>query len=158
MSILIIPLVGSHYNPPAKALLEHLPNGAKLRLRRDTENPYDEFAIEVFVEGSAIPESQHREVEVKVAGFGHSLEEIIAPGASWKLGHLGASGGKPLAKMQQVRSDLVGNRELLNAAPAGVDGLTAKLVFDGAGLQLVEVEVQDLSLPPVEGDNSGVGE
>lgn len=149
MTTLIIPLVGSHWHPPAKALLEHLPNGTSLRLRRDLENPYDEYAIEVHVEGASVPESQHAELAIKLGGYGRNLEETIAPGAWWKLGHLAASDGKPLAKMQLVRTDLRGNRDLL-AATAGRDlgDVPARLAFDGAGLQLVEVETE----PQAEGE------
>ncbi len=138
---LVLPLVGQHYNPPAKALLEHLPNGTPLRLRHDTENPYDEFAVEVSVEGASVPESQHLELSVKVPGNGFSLEEVIAPGVWWKLGHVAASDGKPLIKARIVRADLVGNRDLLEAASTegGVGALKASLVFDGSGMTLVEV-------------------
>ncbi len=44
------PLVGSHFYPPAKALLAELPNGAPLLLRPEPENPYDDHAVAVYAD------------------------------------------------------------------------------------------------------------
>jgi hypothetical protein len=131
-------LVGMHFVPPSKILLEHIPAGTSLRLEADPENPYDEHAIKVFVEGASIPESQHEELAVKLPGAGQDLETVIAPEAWWMLGHVAASGGKPMAKARLVRGDLVGNLEFHEVGLTG----KARLGFDGSGMILVELEVE----------------
>lgn len=145
-------LVGSHFVPPAKIIIEHLPSGTPLSLTPDPENPYDEHAIRVSVAGSAIPASQHDELAVKLPGAGQDLESVIAPGANWPLGHVGSSEGKPLVKARLVRADLVGNKDFLEIMQSGVRW-TASLGFDGSGMSLVVMEVENV------GDNelTGIG-
>lgn len=134
MTTLIGLLVGSHFTPPAKALLEHLPMGTKLTLTRDIENPYDELAVHVLLSDPAsIPESQHAELSAKLPGMGFDLIEIMR-GEPVVLGHLGASEGKPLAKARLNNPTLVGTREFIEAGLG-----PATLAFDGAGNVLVKM-------------------
>ena len=44
-----IPLVGAHFRPPAKALIQSLPVGQVLRLSREPDNQYDTNAIQVWL-------------------------------------------------------------------------------------------------------------
>jgi hypothetical protein len=44
-------MVGMHFRPPAKAVLEALPVGTTLWLRREPENPYDANAVQVLLPG-----------------------------------------------------------------------------------------------------------
>lgn len=145
MTKLVSILVGAHFVPPAKVLLEHLPGGAALRLVPVEDNPYDEHAVEVWVDGlgEAVPEGQRAELGAKLPGMGYELAEVLASEAGFRLGHVAASDGKPINKALIVRADLVGNREFRALAvktPGGWAGLRATLGFDGAGLVLVEVE------------------
>lgn len=131
-------LVGWHFHPPAKLLLEHLPAGASLRLTHDDENPYDERAISVWVNPGALPAAQHEELRVKLPGMGFDLDEVLA-GPPVMLGYVAASEGKPLEKARVVRGDLVGNAELFEQLPC-----EGRLAFDGSGMALVIVEGDDV--------------
>jgi hypothetical protein len=44
-------MVGMHFRPPAKAVLEALPAGTLLWLRREPSNPYDVNAVQVLLPG-----------------------------------------------------------------------------------------------------------
>lgn len=125
-------LVGSHFRPPAVAVLAHLPAGAKLRLQPEADNPYDEHAIRVYVPASEIPSSEHPALEAELPAFGSSLEEVLALGEIW-LGYLAASGGRPLQKAQMADSSIVGNQEASEAT-------SGRLAFGPSGDALVVIE------------------
>lgn len=44
-----LPIVGARHRPPADIILNGLPKGTPLLLRRDPDNPYDSNAIEVVL-------------------------------------------------------------------------------------------------------------
>lgn len=48
-------IVGAHFRPPAKLLLEHLLAGTPLTLRAEPTNPYDENAIKVELAPEFLP-------------------------------------------------------------------------------------------------------
>lgn len=128
-------LVGSHFAPPAKALIQCLPAGAKLQLQLEPDNPYDENAIKVSVASSEIPAELDHELDVLVSGMGLSAEEIRNQ-PEWLLGHIAASGGKPLAK--RANEGLVGNLEIGEQIIAGAI-FNVKLIFLGDGTPGVEI-------------------
>lgn len=43
------PIVGARFRPPAQAILDKLPAGTKLLLRRQPDNPYDRNAVQVLL-------------------------------------------------------------------------------------------------------------
>jgi len=96
MKISSAPLVGAHFRPPAKAILQHLPAGAELRLEREPENPYDASAIKVIVRSALIPESQYAELEIAVQGHGLSLDEVLSQ-SEHHLGYIAAKSGESKA-------------------------------------------------------------
>jgi len=128
-------LVGMHFRPPAKQVLEHLPAGALLMLRAEPDNPYDPAAVSVWISPSEVPEGQRPELDIKLPGTGTDPEDF------WQtpeimLGYLGASGGKPLVKAIQAEGQpLAGNGEALDE-----DGRlpTCRLTFGLSGLPLVK--------------------
>jgi hypothetical protein len=140
LAYLISPIVGAHFVPPAKILLEHLPSGASLLLEPEPDNPYDENAMLVMVEPSALPESQYAELELKLPGMGHTLEELLLGGKNLVLGHVAASGGKPLLKAIALGKAYAGTLEFLSAIRNGEAG-EASLGFDEDGLPVVKLEV-----------------
>jgi hypothetical protein len=128
-------LVGMHFNPPAKALLASLPAGAILRLEPEPENPYDANAVRVFCRTSALVAGEA--LGLALAEMGREIGEVLAE-LEWPLGHLAASGGKPLAKAGIT--ELVGTVEFLASRPAeGLEWL-AKLRWSPGGLPLVVFE------------------
>ncbi len=134
---LISLLVGSHFVPPAKLLLEVLPAGAQLVLTSDHENPYDDQAIKVWVSPDEVPEELRGELDLKLPGMGSSWEELRQQPLV-NLGHVAKSGGKPLLKASSDGSTLVGTVEFRSvigeAWPA-----SARLGFRGDGLLTVEL-------------------
>lgn len=107
-------LVGQHFKPPAKALLAALPQGAKVTIIPEPDNPYDSEALLVVVETSEIDESSLD--EAMLAGMGQSLSDVMEQ-ESWTLGHVAASGGKPLLKAKAAGADdLIGTKEVHAAA------------------------------------------
>lgn len=138
MPILTSLLVGSHFHPPAKALLEHLPQGAPLILRREPDNPYDPNAIEVLLQPQSIPESQHGELGVKLPGMGFDLADVLQS-PSIILGHVAATGGKPL--LQSTIPGLVGNLEFLKEMEGEL--APAVLGFDGGGRALIVLQTEE---------------
>ena len=77
------PLVGSHFRPPAKALLASLPAGFHLELRPEPLNPYDPNAIEVWLDTHHVDagtESGERLEETSILGtflIGHLAIKVF---------------------------------------------------------------------------------
>lgn len=67
-------LMGAHFRPPAKLILEHLQGGTELYLLPEPTNPYDENAIKVCLATENLPTSA--DFSDALAGFGHSLESL----------------------------------------------------------------------------------
>ena len=139
MTVLRSLIVGSHFAPPAKAMLEHLPSGAPLRVQLENDNPYDEHAILVYVRPEAVPESQHAELVVKVPGMGLDWGELLAANDWLVLGHVAASDGKPLTKAKATDAGLVGTREFREAIAQEGENIPARLEFSGGGEALVVI-------------------
>ncbi|MCK9361769.1 hypothetical protein M0Q28_06135 [Patescibacteria group bacterium] len=143
---MLFPIVGSHFVPPAKALLEHAPQGAAIVVRPERDNPYDSNAITVHITFGEIPASQHDELRIKLAGYGFDLDDCTAE-TEFALGHIAASGGKPIGKIEMTTGlSLAGTIEL--AALAGADWTEREgiLQFANEGVPLVEIDY-------VEGEN-----
>ena len=92
-------LVGSHFCPPAKAVLKHLMNGAKVSFVKDPNNPYDENAIKVMIEPRQMFNGEEYVVYdesyiVDFAAYGEDIDEVLQR-ETLMLGHIAASGGKP---------------------------------------------------------------
>ena len=128
METLVCPIVGSHFVPPAKLLLESLPNGAELKLSPNPANPYDAKAIEVWVEVGELPlvVLAYLDFQAKLAGYGHDLESLKAT-SKFMLGHIADSDGK-------MAQGGPGNRE--------VHELVAGLAPDTASVEEAWAEAQ----------------
>lgn len=72
------PLVGQRFRPPAVALCQILPSGAKLSLRREPDNPYDPNAIQVWLDPAEIPSEALGELQLLAQGYGWTVPEIQA--------------------------------------------------------------------------------
>lgn len=156
MTRLISPLVGVHFHPPAKALLAYLAAGTPLALRAEPENPYDADAIRVELEpealveraGSLTPELKAGLFEA-LMGQGITLEQLASAGPI-VLGHIAASGGKPLAKLRKAQPGLgvsgtIEWKEALEAQADGSPGWKCELAFalDGSPLASASWEEAD---------------
>lgn len=125
-------LVGAHFRPPAKQILESLPAGQELGLLPEPENPYDASALAVLLDLALVEEVHYATLDSKLEGTGATVEDLLAVGAPLHLGYVAASGGKPLLKAGLAQ----GNREFL-ALLAEKEDLRATLAFTPAGLPLV---------------------
>jgi len=75
---MLVPIVGAHYRPPAKAILAVLPGGTPLLLRAEPTNPYDSNAIMVLLDPRHIPEHCKEELATRCEGYGMDLDEVLA--------------------------------------------------------------------------------
>jgi hypothetical protein len=112
----IAPLVGAHYRPPAKALLQVLPAGCDLVLTPEPDNPFDANAVMVSVATAAVPAAQHDVLRTLAAGYGFELDEVLAR-PEWHLGYIAR-----------------GQAAELQTGPTALSGPTsARLGFDAKG-------------------------
>lgn len=135
-------LVGDHFRPPAKLILANLPAGAKLLLRLEDDNPYDEEAVRVLVETKSIPESRYSQLDQDLPSMGFTLEQVLSGGEVW-LGYIPKSGGKPLLTAQRAEPGLVGNHEFREGMLS--DSWSASLAFgqDGKARVILTVKYPD---------------
>lgn len=145
MTKLLCLLVGMHFRPPAKAILQHLPTGAKVRLEAEPGNQYDPNAIRVLFNGDDLPAAddidQRNAREADFLSQGFSEEEIRQAPEEWQLGYIAKSGGKPLAGKPWV-----GNVEVLRDIHREAGDFkehTASLLFGPAGEPLVAIEIEE---------------
>ena len=136
-------LVGSHFVPPAKILLEHLKGGTPLTLVREPENPYDDHAVKVYCKPSDVPLSQREELALKLPGTGNDWEEMLASNAPVCLGHLSSNNGKPILKARLVDPELVGNLDCWEHDELFSGEAPVFLHFDGTGMTLVVGEIEN---------------
>lgn len=131
-------LVGVHFHPPAKLLLEFLPGDCQLILEPEPENPYDPSAIKVLLPTQEIPTDSFDALQAILPGAGCTLEQLMSE-ETVVLGHVGASKGKPLLKARtswpELASSLTGNQEFLEGMKS--PGHSAKLGFAPTGDPLV---------------------
>lgn len=126
MSLSIIAEIrGMGFRPPAKAIIESLKAGAPLELVREPSNEYDPNAVQVWCKPTAIEADCRAELEIKLAGFGTTLEEFDEP-PGWFLGYI----GKEWA------------REISPALQREGSSYKATISFSGAGKPQCEVEVE----------------
>ena len=78
MQTYIVPLVGSHFRPPAKALIAALPSNHPLELRPEPTNPYDANAVAVWLDASTIPdEILQDELAYTLPPMGQDVESLL---------------------------------------------------------------------------------
>jgi len=104
-------LVGSHFVPPAKVVLSTMKAGTEVELEAEPDNPYDENAIKVLVDVENLNVFSLQEKEEELSASGSSVEELMTMDRI-PLGHIAASGGKPLQKALKVLPGLVGTNEV----------------------------------------------
>ena len=118
-------LVGMHFNPPSKWVTAQLPAGTKLTLRAEPDNPWDENAIQVWLQepGKALA-SRKEELTAALVGTSFTIGDIEAM-PEVMLGHLAKTDGKPL----KAEPDCVGNVEIGEALRADEGRYSATLGF-----------------------------
>lgn len=89
MSTVICPIVGAHFRPPAKGLLQSLPLHHTLSLRPEPTNEYDPQAIAVWLLTSTLTPELGPDLATYCTGFGYALADILAQ-PEWHLGYIPA--------------------------------------------------------------------
>lgn len=149
MITLLMPLVGAHFNRPAKHLLTALPHNTVLVLEPDPDNPYDSKATKVLIATDVLMDIDAKHpggIDSACAGTGFDLDTLMINATSTDdltiLGHLPDSDGKVAEKL-----GCKGNRhvaEALELAGLGWGDVTVRLKFDGEGRPEVEIEIPNL--------------
>ena len=124
-------LVGMHFRPPARQVLERLRLGTRLELRREPDNAYDPWAVEVWVSPAEIELDEG--FEEALAGAGCDLEELLAQEAI-QLGFLGAS-------PKLIEAGQVANRVVAEEMDSG-EVVEAKLTVSLSGKPSVLCKVE----------------
>lgn len=104
-------IVGAHFRPPAKQVLQFLPAGAELQFEEENDNPYDAAAVKVFADPGQIPDEVHGLLDEELANCGMTLEMLMSAGPVF-LGYVPSQGGKPLQKARQSEPGLLGNEQV----------------------------------------------
>lgn len=130
------PLVGMHFRPPAKALLQALPASHPLELRPEPTNPYDANAVAVWLDAQTLSDDALEELRHTLPPMGCDLDELFEK-QFWQLGYMAKGNAEihhaPIAlriEGHNTESAVSGEGFLWNGFPA-------KLGFDGAGKPLV---------------------
>ena len=128
----VAPLVGAHFRPPAKAIIQSLPASYPLELRPEPSNPYDSNAVAVWFDASGLSPDAKSELESTLPGNGSNLEDLLAQ-RFWQLGYI----AKEHAAIWQERIGFMIEAHNVNAAVSGDDfawsGFPCKLSFTGKG-------------------------
>ena len=122
-----VPVVGMHFRPPAKAILQVLPSDFPLGIEMEPDNEYDRNAIKVMVKSEDIPKDSHNDLGSLAAGYGFTLDQIMEQPA-WHLGYVKATHAAELAAL------------LGGPAPAFKFN-KGSLSFDHKGLPLMNMEI-----------------
>lgn len=130
-------LVGMHFRPPAKLILETLKSGTPLQLVAEPDNEYDDKAIRVFVNLGEVPESQFARLEAELPGFGWDIDTFrqrAETGETLMLGYIAASKNKALKEDSLLVSNEVflGAQELVKWSDCNI-----RLGFAPSGAALV---------------------
>jgi hypothetical protein len=136
-----VPLVGMHFRPPAKAILQVLPSGCPLQVVPEPDNPYDANALAVMVATGDIPPLAHEDLAGIAAPFGFDLPSILVEPV-WHLGYVKATEALWLQPKIIARLD-ADDKAKDDAAPGYmlIETFPGKLSFDSAGKPLVVVEL-----------------
>ena len=128
----VVPLVGAHFRPPAKTIIQSLPAGYTLELRPEPSNPYDANAVAVWFDASHLTQDAKDELESTLPGSGSNLDDLLEQ-RFWQLGYL----AKEHAALHQERIAFMIEGHNEDAAVSGEgflwSGFPCKLSFTGAG-------------------------
>ena len=130
-------LVGMHFRPPAKLVLEELPKGTALKLDPEPENPHDSQAVKVLwtVQAEALPSDE------VLIGSGSSQSDLLDRG-DLQLGYLAREGNKDLTRLKASGLTMSSASEVLSLM-TGCPAHSASLLWGPNGEALVEVQEND---------------
>jgi len=124
-------IVGAHFRPPAKAILQVLPNDARLRLEPEPSNPYDANAIKVTLSPESLAEvyesfpEQHDTLRTLSLGFGVEIDDFVQD-------HIDSGDNIHLGYIPRGEAEKI-------VAQVPSEGLDANLTFSDEGKPAVRV-------------------
>ena len=138
MPHLLAPIVGAHFHPPAKLILQILPLNQSLILDPEPDNPYDPDAIKVMVKPTSIkiPEAQAEKIADELISYGSNWEDVMEKDLL-HIGYIPKSGAKT-ARVDGQASP--GNIEFLDAMSQ--PNWKASLTFSAMGQPFVRLSYQ----------------
>lgn len=71
-----LPIVGAHFRPPAKALLQVMHGATPLTLVREPDNAYDPNAVQVMLNGSDLSALTDDDLADAIIGTGWTPDEV----------------------------------------------------------------------------------
>lgn len=86
---LVLPIVGAHFRPPAKAIVQILRVDQPIYLVREPDNEYDPNAVKVVWKSSDLHPDDEETLTGQAAGYGFDAE-MIKNVEEWHLGYLPA--------------------------------------------------------------------
>lgn len=135
-----LPIVGAHFRPPAKALIQSMPMAHPLELRPEPTNPYDSNAVAIWLDAHTLPEESLEELRHTLPGMGSDIDDLMSQ-RYWHIGYI----PKTNAIHLQPRFDaaIEGHNVETDASGDGFVrlGHPATLSFDGTGKPLVTFHI-----------------
>jgi hypothetical protein len=134
------PLVGMHFRPPAKALIQSLSSGYPLELRPEPSNPYDPNAVAVWLDARFLNDDAIDELTSTLPGTGHDIEELLAT-RWWQLGYMARE--HAALHQRDIAQIIIGHNEDADVSGEGFiwNGYPATLTFTGDGKPLVTFNI-----------------
>jgi hypothetical protein len=134
------PLVGMHFRPPAKAILQSLPAFYPLELRPEPDNPYDPNAVAVWFDARHLSPEAKEELESTLPGQGQDLESLLSQ-RWWQIGYMARESAAQ--HQSDIAAIINGHNEDAEVSGEGFiwTGYPAKLAFDGSGKPLVSFNI-----------------
>lgn len=148
-TILLSPIVGAFWRPPAKTIMNLLHGGHELILDPEPENPHDPNAIRVCVKLKSIDidENYFDIIEDELMRYGATWADLMkddfgneVDDPTFHLGYIPRSGSAKTAKIDGEPS--IGNLEVLDMIRGGPNW-KATLTFSPAGQPLVQIRNTD---------------
>ena len=134
------PLVGAHFRPPAKAIIQSLPTGHPLELRPEPSNPYDPNAVAVWIDAKSIPDDALEELRFTLPGMGADVESLLEQ-RFWQLGYVAKEIAATIQAPISALIDLNNTETALSGEGLFMQGLACSLSFGGDGKPQVKFEI-----------------
>lgn len=130
------PLVGMHFRPPAKALLQALPAAHPLELRPEPTNPYDANAVAVWLDATTISQEGLEELSHTLPPMGSDVDELLGK-RFWHLGYMARGNAEIHHADIALRVEGHNTESAVSGEGFLWTGYPATLGFDGSGKCLV---------------------
>ena len=135
-----LPIVGAHFRPPAKALIQSMPMAHPLELRPEPTNPYDSNAVAIWLDAHTLPDESLEELRHTLPGMGSDIDDLMSQ-RHWHIGYIPKTDAIHL--QPRIDAAIEGHNVETDASGDGFVrlGHPAILSFDGTGKPLVTFHI-----------------